>query len=182
MRGIWLGLLKQIIPFVALYFGYFAASRYHDQLFPFLREFSDNPKVIFLSSYVILFVATFLVATLITKGLSFVIQVTITPWFDRILGAILGTAKALIVVVLVHIIIGTLLAPDNDMLRSCATCPKLNQLSDITRKIIKDPEIREALEQKKPAIVLDKMQHYLLPDMGRSLEPESPQEMQILPD
>jgi membrane protein required for colicin V production len=31
-RGIWLGLLRQITPLLALYFGYFAASRYHDQL------------------------------------------------------------------------------------------------------------------------------------------------------
>ena len=46
--------------------------------------------------------------------------------------------------------------------------------------IIKDPEIREALEQKKPAIVLDKMQHYLLPDM--SAEPEPPEKMQIVPE
>ncbi len=149
-RGMWIGLLKQIVPLLALYGGYFVASQYHDQLFPFLRDISDNPKVVFLSAYVILFAVTYLAATLIGKGLSHVIQVTIVSWFDRLLGALLGAAKAGIVVVLLHIILGTLMAPENEMLRTCQTCPALNDLSELARKVIKDDDIREALPTENP--------------------------------
>ena len=31
IRGLWLGLLKQVVPLLALYLGYFAASRYHER-------------------------------------------------------------------------------------------------------------------------------------------------------
>jgi len=161
VRGIWLGLLKQIIPLLALYLGYFAASRYSDQLLPFLVNVSDNPKVVFLAAYVILFAVTYVVATLLGKGLARVIQVTITPWFDRLLGAMLGCAKALIVVVLLHITLGTLLAPENDMLRSCRTCPTVDNLSTLSLEIIKDEEVRDALRQNKPAIAIEKVQGIL---------------------
>jgi membrane protein required for colicin V production len=164
LRGVWIGFLGQVVPLLALYLGYFAASRYHEQILPFLQDVSDNPKVIFLSAYAILFIATFLVATLLGKGLAVVIQVTIAVWFDRLLGLVLGLAKALIVVVLLHIVLGTLLAPENDMLRSCQSCPTLNSLSDITRELIRDEEMREALRQNVPAISLDYINSLLSPE------------------
>ncbi len=181
-RGIWLGLLKQIVPLLALYLGYFAASRYHDQIFPFLRDISDNPKVIFLSAYVILFAATYLAATLLSKGLSYVIQVTITSWFDRLLGALLGVAKAGIVVVLLHIILGTLLAPENEMLRTCQTCPALNDLSELARKTIKDEDIREAFRQKTPAISFKSVQDLMRLSSDTFSGTDQVREMSIAPE
>ena len=178
-RGIWLGMLRQLTPLLALYLGYLVASRYHDQLFPFLKNISENPKVIFVTAYVIIFALTYVVAFLVGKALGRVIEVTIAPWFDRILGAILGLAKALIVVVLVHMLLGTLMAPENEMLRTCQTCPAVNKMTDFTREIIKDPEIREALRHKKPAIAIEEMSSMLRQDEGQ----EQPvQEMQIAPE
>jgi len=164
LRGLWVGFLGQVVPLLALYLGYFAASRYHEQLLPFLQDVSDNPRVIFLSAYVILFIATFLLATLLGKGLALVIQVTIAPWFDHLFGLVLGCAKALIVVVLLHIVLGTLLAPENDMLRSCRSCPALNHLADVTRQVIRDEDVREALRQNTPAISLDYIDSLLTPE------------------
>ena len=180
-RGIWLGMLRQIVPLLALYLGYVVASRYHDQLFPFLSDISDNPKVVFLAAYVITFAITYVVAFLLGRGLGRVIQVTIVPWFDRILGAILGLAKALIVVILVHMLLGTLMAPDNEMLRSCQTCPALNQLSDLTRELIKDEKIREALRHKKPAIAIEEMSSILMQKNGERSVDQVDQEMKIAP-
>ena len=179
VRGIWLGMLRQVIPLLALYLGYFAASRYHDQLFPFLKNLSDNPKVIFLAAYVITFALTYVISFLIGKALARVIQVTITPWFDRILGAFLGLAKALILVILVHMLLGTLMAPENEMLRTCQTCPALNKMSDLTREIIEDEDIREALRHKKPAIAIEEMSSVLMQEEGGD---EAEQEMTIAPE
>lgn len=178
-RGIWLGMLRQVIPLLALYLGYLAASRYHDQLFPFLKNISDNPKVIFLTAYVITFALTYVIAFLIGKALAKVIEVTIAPWFDRILGAFLGLAKAFILVILVHMLLGTLMAPENEMLRTCKTCPTLNKMSDFTRELIKDEDIREALRHRKPAIVIDEMSSMLGQEEG---DESTTQEMQIAPE
>lgn len=182
LRGIWLGLLRQVIPILALYVGYVVAGRYHDQIYPFLRNVSDNPKVIFLTAYVITFFATYIVTFLVGKALAKVIQVTVTPWFDRFLGAFLGLAKAFIVVILVHMVLGTLMAPENEMLRTCRTCPTLNKMSDITREIITDEEIREALRQKQPAIAVEEMSSVIMKEVEGGAEPEPVQEMTVKPE
>ncbi len=162
-RGIWLGLLKQVTGLLALYLGYFAAGQYHDRILPFLRDISDNPKVIFLTSYVILFIVTYIVVMLIGKVLGRLIQLTLTSWFDRILGAVIGFAKAIILVMLMHIFLSAILAPENQMLRSCLTCDVLNNAADITREFIRNDDVRKSLIQQKPAISIDAVKKYLAP-------------------
>jgi len=178
-RGVWLGLFRQIVPLLALYLGYIVVSRYHQELFPFLDKISDNPKVVFVAAYVILFVATYLVTTLLGRGLTKVIQITITPWFDRILGALLGFAKASIVAVLIHMLLGTVTAPDNQMLRTCTACPLLNEVTDAARRIIKDENIREALKQQEPAIAIDAFKDMLSPKSSSKEEPAQSQQKSI---
>lgn len=166
IRGLWLGLLKQVVPLLALYLGYFAASRYHEELLPFLSDYSDNGKVVFIGAYVILFIVTYVAAALLGKVVARVVQITITPWFDRVLGSLLGFAKALILVVIGHMIIGAVVAPENTLLLSCATCPILNECAEVTRDIIKDEDMREALRQQKPAIAIDSVKELLVRKNG----------------
>ncbi len=169
-RGLWLGFLKQVIGLVALYFGYFVASQYHDKLFPFLRDFSDNPKVIFLCSYALLFIVTYILAMFLGKGLSFVIQITMTGWFDRLLGGVLGLAKGVFLVILVHMLLGTVMAPENQMLRTCETCDELNAASTIATELIRNEDARKALMQKAPAISVETIKGYLVaPDAGKKV-------------
>lgn len=162
-RGIWLGLLKQVTGLAALYLGYFAASQYHGIIFPVLKDVSDNPKVVFLTSYVILFVVTYIVVMLLGKGLGYVISLTITSWFDRLLGGLVGFAKAMIVAIILHMVLGTVLAPENQMLRRCMTCDALNDACDFTRTFIKDENVRRSLLQQEPAIAIDAVKEYLAP-------------------
>lgn len=172
-RGIWLGLLRQVTGLIALYFGYYVASQYHEQIFPILERVSENPKVVFLTSYVLLFVATYLIVMLLGKGLGYVISLTITSWFDRLLGGVVGFAKALLLAVLLHMILGTVLAPENQMLRECMTCGPLNEAAGITRKLIKDEEVRKSLLQQDPAIAIDAVKEYLAPSEQTPKEPQN---------
>lgn len=171
-RGIWLGLLRQVTGLFALYFGYFVASQYHEQIFPVLEQVSENPKVVFLTSYVILFVVTYIVVMLIGKGLGYVISLTITSWFDRMLGGVVGFAKALLLAVLLHMVLGTILAPENQMLRVCMTCESLNGAADVTRRLIKDEDVRNSLLQQDPAIAIDMVKEYLAPSEKETKTPQ----------
>jgi len=123
LRGLWIGFLRQITTLVALLVGYVIAGQYHDKLFPFLRGLTDNPHAVFWMSYVILFGVTYILTMLIGKGLARVIELTVAGWFDKLLGGVLGTAKACIVVVLLNMVLSGILAPENDMLRKCQLCP-----------------------------------------------------------
>ncbi len=174
-RGLWLGFLKQVTGLLALYLAFFAAGQYHDRILPFLRDISTNPQVIFLASYVLLFLATYIVVMLVGKGLSFVLKLTITSWFDGLLGALVGFAKGVILTVLLHMILGAFLAPESQMLRTCVTCKALNGASDLTRELINNEELRKTLMQQKPAIALDAVKEYLAPGGAEKQKPTDKQ-------
>ncbi len=161
VRGIWLGFLRQVTGLLSLFLGYFVASQYHDRLFPFLTDLSGNPKVIFVVSVVILFVATYIATMLLGRGLSHVIEIVISKWFDKILGASLGAAMAICTVVLLHMILGSVLAPEDKMLRDCRTCDVLNVTTDYARTFIQDEEVRKSLMQQTPAISAEDVMEFL---------------------
>lgn len=151
-RGIWVGLLGQVTVIVALYVGYLVAGQYHDKLFPFLRGVSDNPQIIFLLAYAILFACTYVLIMLVGKALTGVVQLTIAGWFDKLLGAVFGAVKALIITVVLHMLLTTFLAQDTPMLRQCRLCPYLSEALALSQQMIKDDKVRQAFQKKMPAI------------------------------
>ncbi len=159
LRGIFLGFVKQITGLIALYLGYIVAGQYHEQLFPFLKDFIAAPKIVFLVSYGILFIATCVMVGLLGKFLCYVVQLTVTGWFDRLLGFFFGLAKGVIIVLLIHMVLGAFLAPGNQMLRRCAACDLLNKGAGFTRQVIQSEEVRDSLRQKEPAISIDAMKN-----------------------
>jgi membrane protein required for colicin V production len=76
---------------------------------------------------------------------------------------VVGFAKAIILAVLLHMILGTVLAPESQMLRACTTCDTLNQAAGFTRDLITNEETRKSLLQQKPAIAIDAVKDYLAP-------------------
>lgn len=180
VRGLWLGFLRQIIGLIALYFGYIVASQYHDRLFPFLRDLSGNPKVVFFAAYALLFAATYIVAVLAGKGLNYVIKVTMAGWFDRLLGGVLGLAKGILLVVLMHMVLGTVLAPENQLLRNCETCDELNAATGLALELIRNEEARKALMQQVPAISVEVVKDYIAPS-AKAPPPASPPSNNVRP-
>ena len=151
-RGIWVGLLGQVTVIVALYVGYLVAGQYHDKLFPFLRGVSENPQIVFLLAYAILFACTYVLIMLVGKALTGVVQLTIAGWFDKLLGAVFGAVKALIITILLHMLLTTFLAQDTPMLRQCRLCPYLAEALTMSQELIKDDKVRQAFQKKMPAI------------------------------
>ncbi|MBM9605159.1 CvpA family protein [Desulfopila inferna] len=154
-RGLWLGFLRQVTGLVALFVSYYIASQYHDRLFPFLKDLSDNPTVIFMASIVILFLVTYIITLLLGKGLSRVIEIVISKWFDKLLGAVFGGVMGALVVVMLHMVLSSIMAPENTMLRECQTCPALNSSAEYARTFIDDEEVRKSLTQQSPAISVE---------------------------
>jgi len=152
IRGFWIGLLRQISGLLALCVGYYFASHHYGVLVPFLPDFSDNPKVVFLTSFVAVFLATFLIVYLLGKILSLVAEMNFAKWFDKSLGILMGAVKASIVIILLHMVLGSVLSSENDMLRECRTCDGLNSAADFARQIIRDEDVRKSLVQQTPAI------------------------------
>lgn len=175
-RGLYLGLLKQMTVLLALYFAFFAAGRYHDRILPLLRDISTNPQLVFLVSYVVIFIVTYVLVVLLGKGLSYVLKLTITSWFDSLLGGMVGLAKAMIVVVLLHLILCAVFPVESPTLKTCITCGPLNQVADLTRELIRNEEKRREVMQTNPAAVFDAVKQHLAPanPSGKEASPPRP--------
>jgi len=151
-RGIWVGLLGQVTVIVALYVSYIVAGQYHDRLFPFLRGVSENPQIVFLLAYGILFACTYVITMLAGKGLTRVVSLTIAGWFDKVLGALFGAVKALILAILLHMLLTTFLSPDSPLLRKGQLYPYLSQATTLFQQVIRDDTVRQAFQKKGPPI------------------------------
>ena len=152
VRGIWVGFLNQVTVIVALYIGYLVSGQYHDKLFPFLRGVSENPQIVFLLAYAIVFACTYVLTMLLGKALTGVVNLTVAGWFDKVIGAIFGAVKALILAILLHMLLTTFMAADTPMLRQCKLCPYLSEAMNLFQQLIKDEKVRQAFEKKRPAI------------------------------
>ncbi len=152
LRGFWVGFLRQVTVLVALVVGYLIAGQYHDKLFPFLREVTDNPHAVFWTSYAILFALTYVLTMLFGKGLARVVELTIASWFDKLLGGVLGVVKGGLLVILLNMVLTGVLAPENPMIRSCSLCPYVKQATGQFRALIKDENMRKAFTPKEVAI------------------------------
>ena len=175
-RGIWVGLLGQVTVIVALYVGYLVSGQYHDKLFPFLRGVSANPQVVFLLAYAILFACTYVLTMLAGKALTGVMQLTIAGWFDKVLGAIFGAVKALILAILLHMLLTTFLPPDAPILRQGQLCPYLSQALTWSQQMIKDDKVRQAFQKKMPAIPDQVKAHPAVPLLKPAAPAASPEE------
>ncbi|MCG8684423.1 MAG: CvpA family protein, partial [Desulfobacterales bacterium] len=78
--------------------------------------------------------------------------INLAKGFDKSLGVLLGVVKAAIVIILLHMVLGSVLSSENDMLRECRTCEALNTVTDYAREIIRDEDVRKSLIQQTPAI------------------------------
>ena len=152
VRGIWVGFLNQLTVIIALYIGYLVAGQYHDKLLPFLRGVSENPQVVFLLAYAILFACTYVLTMLLGRALTGVVNLTIAGWFDKVLGAVIGAVKALIIAILLHMLLTTFLAADTPLLNQCRFCPYLSEATTLFQQLIKDEKLRQSFDRKKPAI------------------------------
>lgn len=168
VRGAWIGFVRQLAAFFALVGGYYLAGQYADRILPWTERFVDNPKVTFLVSFAILFLAAALVFTLIGKVLHRFLQITLLGWLDRLSGLALGGLKAAVVASLLYMFLASSLSATNDLLRKSYSSPYLKQGSELLRSFIDDPRLRKYFVQKEPAILNE-----LLP--GKILEKKNAQ-------
>lgn len=153
VRGVWIGCIRQLAAFFALVGGYSLAGQYAHRILPWTERFFDYPKVTFLVSFAMLFLAAALVFTLIGKVLHRVVQITLLGWLNRLFGLMLGGVKAAAIASLLYMLLASSLSTTNDVLRKSVTTPYLKQGAELLRSCIDDPRLRTFFSQKEPAIL-----------------------------
>ena len=68
LRGAWTGFMRQLAALLALAGSYVVAAQYTAELIPYTRRFIDNPKLVFLISFICLFFAAALAFSLLADS------------------------------------------------------------------------------------------------------------------
>ncbi|WP_339136341.1 MAG: CvpA family protein [Candidatus Electrothrix sp. GW3-4] len=152
VHGLWVGFLRQLPFAISLVGSYWAAGQYAGDLMPHLAQITQNPKIVFGVSFLVLLIIATLLLKLIGKLIGKIIQVKVVGWGNRIfLGAPLALAKAVMLVVLVVMFWAASLPPADHFFRDSLTASYLEQGAGMARSLIRDAGIKKALTPRKEA-------------------------------
>ncbi len=156
IRGAWIGFMRQLTTFLALVGSYWLSAHYIGDVMPYVQQVIDNPKIVFLASFAILFLVSALIFILAGKVLRRVMEISLLGWFDRFLGILLGAVKGAVITALAYMILATTLSSSNHLFDSSLTVPYLKQGAQLIRTLIQDPKVREMFAVHEPAIKKEK--------------------------
>ncbi len=109
IRGIFRGLIKEVFSAIGVVAGFYVAYVYHETVSLILSEWITAPAYIHIISFVLLFCMVFLIITVIGLLLRFIVKIALLGVLDRILGAVFGALKAIVIVSLIYLLLSTFL-------------------------------------------------------------------------
>ena len=174
LRGAWTGFMRQLAALLALAGSYVIAAQYTAELIPYTKRFVDNPKLVFLISFICLFFAAALVFSLFGRVMHRLMQITLLDWFNRLLGISLGALKAALLASLLYMVLASTLSATNTVLSKSLTAPYLRQGAQLLQALINDPKLRAYFTENTPAIPLELMEAKNQPQEKESAQKSPP--------
>lgn len=154
VRGIWIGFIRQISSLVAMIGAFALAGFFDKEFYRIILPYIESSHTAFLITYLLLFIASFLLIKLLGFGLKKVMDVTLTTWFDRTVGGLFGLIKGLFFVSLLFVIISSFMSGSNNYIKKSISYPALSYSSKVVLAFIQDHDLRSYFMPKEPAIKL----------------------------
>jgi membrane protein required for colicin V production len=122
------GFLREILSLAGWVAAFFVAKFYTLELAPLLPEAIPTESLRLLAAFVILFLATLLVGSLLAIALSEVFKKIGLGWLDRWLGAVFGLARGVIIVGVLVMLAGLTSIPQDARWRNAMFSAPLEAL------------------------------------------------------
>lgn len=100
------GFVKEILSLSSWIAAFFVARFYTLELAPLLPDSVPNEALRFLAAFLILFLATLLVCSLLSIAITHVFKSVGLTWLDRGLGAIFGLARGMVIIGILVLLAG----------------------------------------------------------------------------
>lgn len=92
------GLLREVLAILGWVAAFYVAKTYTNQLLPMMPVDIPTEPLRVLAAFLVLFLATLLVASLLAIALSAIFKKIGLGWLNRLLGAVFGVARGLLIV------------------------------------------------------------------------------------
>lgn len=112
------GLLVEILSLAGWVAAFFAAKTYANQVVPMMPTNIPTESLRILAAFLVLFFATLLVASLLSIALSAIFKKIGLGWLNRLLGAVFGLARGILIVCILVFLAGLTDAPKDERWRN----------------------------------------------------------------
>lgn len=102
------GFVKEALSLANWAVAFFVAVAFHGQMYEFLQDWISKPYLRDILAYVLLFVTTLVIGSLLINLLAMLVEHTGLSGTDRMLGMVFGAARGLIVVMALLILLPSL--------------------------------------------------------------------------
>lgn len=92
------GLFKEVLAIFGWVAAFFVAKTYASEILPMMPANIPTESLRILASFLVLFMATLLLASLLAIALSTIVKKVGLGWLNRLLGAIFGLARGVLIV------------------------------------------------------------------------------------
>ncbi|MDP2152578.1 MAG: CvpA family protein [Methylotenera sp.] len=100
------GMIREVLAIVGLVAAFYVGITYTNQLLPMMPIDIPNDALRVLAAFLVLFLATLLLATLLGIALSAIFKKAGLGWLNRFLGALFGLARGLLIVCVIVFLAG----------------------------------------------------------------------------
>jgi len=100
------GMVKEVLAIIGWVAAFYVARTYTDQLLPMMPADIPTESLRVLAAFLVLFLATLLLASLLGIALSAIIKKIGLGWLNRLLGAMFGVVRGLVIVCILVFLAG----------------------------------------------------------------------------
>lgn len=100
------GLVKEVLSIFAWFAAFYVGRTYTDQILPLIPLDVPTESLRVLAAFLVLFVATLLLSTLLAIAISAIFKKIGLGWLNRVLGAVFGTFRGVLIVCILVFLAG----------------------------------------------------------------------------
>ncbi len=134
--GAWRGLVREVISILGWVIAFLAANLLAGPLGPVMPQAIPSPELRIAAAYVAVFVGSLMAAALVGLLLSKIVKAAGLGGVDRMLGALFGTARGLLIVLAAALVAGLTSAPRQSFWRDSASGPLLVQAAQTLKPFL----------------------------------------------
>jgi membrane protein required for colicin V production len=131
IRGIFRGIIKELTSIVGVFVGFFVAYNFYPVVAVLISRFFTSEAYLNIASFFLAFTVLFLAVGLIGVVLKHLFKAVALGWIDRVLGAIFGFVKAILIVSVLLVPLTTYLPQKSPVIRESLLAPYVTKISQV---------------------------------------------------
>ena len=129
IRGLFKGIIGEVSGTVGVVAGFYGAYTYYPFITPYGEKWITNPGIRNLTAFFLLFCAVLVIVSLVAVLIHKFLKLVFLGWVDRTFGLIFGTAKGILIVSVLFIMMTTFLPKSSHILNRSKFSPYVAKVS-----------------------------------------------------